>query len=104
LYEALNKAEIPVFWVNKQDEKSRKDTLAQAAEPVVLSTVHSAKGLEFKGVVLCGLPAEGNDAEANRKLAYVGMTRATDELLVVCRPDYPFLEELHAARAAPPPI
>ncbi len=63
-------------------------------EPVTLSTLHAAKGLEFDTVILAGFDAErlphhrtvseaGDPAaaiEEERRLAYVGMTRARTEL------------------------
>ena len=59
---------------------------------ITLMTLHSAKGLEFPLVFLCGLE-EGlfphartflnyDDIEEERRLCYVGMTRAMDQLVV----------------------
>jgi DNA helicase-2/ATP-dependent DNA helicase PcrA len=56
---------------------------------VTLMTLHLAKGLEFKNVFLCGLedglfPNESNlnsiNLEEERRLMYVGMTRAMENL------------------------
>ena len=59
---------------------------------ITLMTLHAAKGLEFPLVFLCGLE-EGlfphsrtllapDDIEEERRLAYVGMTRAMDTLVL----------------------
>lgn len=68
------------------------DNLAEESDFVVLMTLHSAKGLEFPYVYLCGME-EGifpsymsiNDSdhemvEEERRLCYVGITRAMKEL------------------------
>ncbi|MEM1179741.1 MAG: UvrD-helicase domain-containing protein [Acidobacteriota bacterium] len=63
---------------------------------VSVMTLHSAKGLEFKAVVLAGLEegllphfnakSDPDDLEEERRLLYVGMTRAEERLmLTVCR-------------------
>ncbi len=61
-------------------------------DAVSLMTLHAAKGLEFPAVFLCGLAAgtmpggrrRGPEDEAEeRRLLYVGMTRAKDELVLV---------------------
>ena len=58
---------------------------------VVLSTIHSVKGLEFKAVFVVGLeegifPAirEEVDMEEERRVAYVAFTRAKEKLYITC--------------------
>ena len=59
-------------------------------DAVTLSTLHGAKGLEFPVVFLCGVQAgkipltggRGTDPEEERRLFYVGLTRAREELLL----------------------
>jgi superfamily I DNA/RNA helicase len=69
-------------------------------------TLHGAKGLEFPVVFLCGaneglIPyvrrGESGDSEEERRLFYVGLTRAKDELVLTSsQPPSPFLMELPA--------
>ena len=64
------------------------------AERVSLMTVHSAKGLEFPTVFLVGLEEgifphavssrDPNGIEEERRLFYVGMTRAMERLVLTC--------------------
>lgn len=45
-----------------------------------VSTIHKAKGLEFKNVIVCDF---GIDGQENINVAYVALTRAQDRLMVV---------------------
>ncbi len=73
------------------------DNLEEGNEYVVLMTLHSAKGLEFPKVYLAGMedglfPSymsitsdnSSEELEEERRLAYVGITRAMKELTITC--------------------
>ncbi|GMO29891.1 MAG: UvrD-helicase domain-containing protein [Termitinemataceae bacterium] len=73
-----------------------RDTLqnGEEADRVTLITLHNTKGLEFRNVIITGMEqglfprAEKQDEELEeeRRLFYVGVTRAMDELyLTTCR-------------------
>ena len=78
-----------------------KELLGSTESPVVLSTIHSAKGLEFPAVIVCGLggrPGSGaTRLRQDRRTLYVGLTRAQDDLEVVVRSDDMFLVDIHSA-------
>lgn len=58
---------------------------------VALSTVHAAKGHEYKHVLLCGDWQKNfsNEPEELRRVLYVGMTRAINTLSIFNRADVP---------------
>lgn len=72
------------------------DSLDEETDYVVLMTLHSAKGLEFPHVYLAGLedgifPSymtimadSPEELEEERRLCYVGITRAEEELTLTC--------------------
>lgn len=74
------------------------------AEAVSLMTLHAAKGLEFPVVMIYGankgkIPLETakgeTDLSEERRLFYVGMTRAKEELIITSSGEAsPFLEEI----------
>ena len=72
------------------------DKLEKGGDKVLLMTLHSAKGLEFPHVYLAGMedgvfPSymsiasdDPGDIEEERRLAYVGITRAKEDLTICC--------------------
>lgn len=72
------------------------DSLDEDQDYVVLMTLHSAKGLEFPHVYLAGVedglfPSymtitsdDNEDLEEERRLCYVGITRAEEKLTLTC--------------------
>lgn len=72
------------------------DTVDPDQDYVLLMTLHSAKGLEFPHVFLAGMEdgifpsymsissGDASDMEEERRLCYVGITRAMKELTLTC--------------------
>ena len=72
------------------------DSLDEDSDYVVLMTLHSAKGLEFPEVYLAGMedglfPSymtitsdDPTEVEEERRLCYVGITRARENLTLTC--------------------
>jgi superfamily I DNA/RNA helicase len=67
---------------------------------IVVSTMHSAKGREFRCVALFRLHHPNTSLAASRHLVYVGMTRTTEQLTVVSRTGQPLTDDLEAAHKA----
>jgi len=85
-YETLDDFLADAALMSSSDEEAGKDA-------VTLMTLHAAKGLEFPVVFLVGLEEgllphvrsmdeSAEDVEEERRLAYVGMTRAMQELFL----------------------
>ena len=70
------------------------ETYNPQAEAITLMTIHAAKGLEFPVVFMVGLESglfpctefgdEPSELEEERRLFYVGMTRAKKRLYLSC--------------------
>ena len=70
------------------------DNMDEAESSVTLMTLHSAKGLEFPVVFLVGMEegifpgrqsiGEPSELEEERRLCYVGITRAKKDLFLTC--------------------
>lgn len=86
--EAKNYADLGSFL---EDAALMSSTDSSAGDEVTLMTLHAAKGLEFPIVFLAGMEeglfphsrvydGSSDDLEEERRLCYVGMTRAKEEL------------------------
>ena len=93
---AMLYTDMPTFLHNlalgREADILRSGSHKREREAVALMTLHAAKGLEFPVVFLAGLtegllPLIGKDGACNteeeRRLLYVGMTRAEEELILL---------------------
>lgn len=99
------KAFVETLTLGQEGDFVRASSLgAYTSGAVRLMTLHGSKGLEFPVVFLCGvnqgqIPLESSahpcDQEEERRLFYVGMTRARDQLILLTSPaPSPFLEDI----------
>jgi len=87
LYEA-SEAGLFEFLEHIELDRSIEEATGDGGSVVTLITLHNTKGLEFRRVIMTGVeqgifPREdksGEDLEEERRLFYVGATRAMDEL------------------------
>ena len=72
-----------------------QDEIKEESEGLMLMTGHASKGLEFSTVIVIGLnegifpdkrDITSNNLTDSRRLAYVAMTRAEDQLILTSRP------------------
>lgn len=79
-------------FINEVSLLTPADDFNSGVDAVSLMTLHMAKGLEFRVVFIAGaedgiipytLKKDNLDIEEERRLFYVGMTRAMDELFLV---------------------
>lgn len=94
LYEKKNEAPTLSGLLEEIALVSDIDNYDENANSVVLMTVHAAKGLEFPIVFIVGMEenlfpsakscATNEDLEEERRLCYVAMTRAKEELYITC--------------------
>ena len=100
---------LDALLLGEEADLRRGDGQNYASGAVQVMTLHAAKGLEFPVVFLPfldqgSLPLEPEHRPADigeeRRLFYVGITRAQEELVLLCGPQpSPFLEELPPGRA-----
>ena len=90
-YSNLPACEALVAVLDELDILSTGDGYDSRAHAITLMTMHTAKGLEFNVVFITGMEEGlvpfvkepgGTDGEEERRLFYVGMTRAKDELIL----------------------
>ena len=81
--------------LGRDSDIKRSGKRIYSPDAVTLMTLHCAKGLEYPAVFLCGvsdglIPFKNHsgtmDEEEERRLFYVGMTRAKDELILMTSP------------------
>ncbi len=94
--DCLEHHKIPAYWLVRDSKSKKEYDLKQ--DKVLISTVHSAKGLEFEKVYFAGFEAfplkELNDRE-NASMIYVAMTRAKKALTIITTNE---TETLHRLR------
>ncbi len=91
-YSGVPASDALAAYINEASLVTPADAYDPRAAAVTLMTMHTAKGLEFKtvfiagaedGLTPCTINKDGADIEEERRLFYVGMTRAKDELFLV---------------------
>ncbi len=91
-YRDMNPAEAMGSFINEVSLLTPADAFDPRADAVPLMTFHMAKGLEFRVVFITGveeglvpytIKKDNVDIEEERRLFYVGMTRAIDELFLI---------------------
>ena len=96
LEKAFRASEIPFQRARKASPQEEAEALDPRADAVSLMTMHASKGLEFPVVFVAGCqegivpfvrpgeePGLPEDLEEQRRLLYVAMTRACDELFLI---------------------
>ena len=89
----LAQSTIPFDWM--QDRSSKR--FDARADAVKVMTLHSSKGLEFPVVAIIGLGSMPHKSQAfadDTRLIYVGMTRATERLVMTASRDSMFANGL----------
>ncbi len=97
IIEYVGKTEEPTLtgFLEENSLVADVDRYDESADAVVLMTVHSAKGLEFPVVILPGFEdgifpsmqtvvGTSDDMEEERRLAYVALTRAKEQVYIMC--------------------
>lgn len=92
LYERCRRRGLPYFHVQHRGRngiQENRDKAMRVRDKIRVSTIHGLKGLEFSRIVIGGVnqayvhdvPDE-EQTDAAKRLLYVGMTRAMDELVI----------------------
>ena len=107
LNSVLRNKGFQVCWSDSDDQEKRKLIMRRGQKEIEASTIHSAKGREWEKVILlvntmtysrkASLPDERNDPEDERRLFYVAVTRAKQELVVFDGGNCRFIPEFQNA-------
>ena len=93
----------PVVWVSDPNGTNR----SHSSPAIRVQTIHHAKGLQYRAVIFMWadlLPFAQENAEQDRNLFYVALTRATEFLAIVHSGHSSFLKEAYAALGKTKPI
>lgn len=91
LIKIAHKSKNKQEFIHEVSMLTEADTLDKRADRITLMTLHASKGLEFKCVFIAGLEneilplyraKEEKEIEEERRLLYVGMTRAKERLFL----------------------
>jgi superfamily I DNA/RNA helicase len=97
----LGALDIPFLWVSKNGLTKRQ--VIEAGDVVRIATLQGLKGLEFSRVLVCGVndiyDPGGTDDDTRRKVVYVAMTRAMDELVMTVSGTGPIGQAIQSAQA-----
>lgn len=89
---------IQTLILGHESDVVRSSSKIYSSDAVSLMTIHGSKGLEFPVIFICGvndglIPLKNSGRDFNldeeRRLFYVGMTRAQDELILITSHDRP---------------
>lgn len=101
LLRRLREDGVPELWVTDPQDRMKRRQVVEAGNVVRVATMQGLKGLEFSRVFMCGVNAiydAGADDETHRrKIAYVAMTRAMDELVITVSGSGPIGRAIQAA-------
>ena len=92
LWTECRRRDLPYFHIQHKGRKrseDRRDLAMRIQDKVRVSTIHGLKGLEFSRIVIGGVnrtyvpdTPDEDQTDAAKRLVYVGMTRAMDELVI----------------------
>ena len=103
----------PVRFSDTMASATEMDSWDPGADQVSLLTIHAAKGLEFPIVFMTGLedgvlplywgddPPDTSTLEEERRLCYVGMTRARDRLILTRASERPWRGRVRSLEPSP---
>ncbi|SOB59979.1 DNA helicase [Pseudodesulfovibrio profundus] len=90
LEESMAPRSIATFIMHLYESaREQKNNCRPEPGAVVASTIHTVKGLEFSSVIMPAQPVRAALGEEERRLYYVGMTRAKDKLYCLSSQDNP---------------
>ena len=100
LQRSFDRTGVPWYWPTDPDSPA-KHLVGARADAVMICTMHSARGLEFKNVILCAYLDDRppDELEASRRLIYVGMTRAKERLVLTASGNHPYIADLELGPA-----